>query len=59
MWTSISGVIIALVFIGMAFRNRDSIKALFEKSNAAPQHWGTFWGLMAVVMLFVYLLIKL
>lgn len=58
-WTGIGAALVAVFIIWMAYRNRGGIKAMMERSKAAPQYWGTFAILMLLVFALVYLLIKL
>lgn len=59
MITKIIAAVLILLIAFIIYKQKDQIKALFEESKQAPQHWGTFIGLMIGVLLFVYLLIKL
>ncbi len=58
-WTQIGTAAVAIFIIWYFYRRRGGIKALFQQSREAPQHWGTFALLMLGVVVFVYLLIKL
>ena len=58
-WNSIGAALIAAFLIWMLIRNRGGIKALMQRSQEAPQHWGTFVLLMLAVVALVYFLIKL
>lgn len=58
-WTQIGIALIAVGMLYYIYRSRGGIKALFERSQQAPQHWGLFAVIMLVVIAFVYLLIKL
>lgn len=60
-WNKIGLIAVAGYFIWQFFSLYKSggFHAMMEKSRNAPQHWGTFVFLIAMVILFVYFLIKL
>ena len=60
-WNKLGAVAIGAYFIYMFYRmvKTGGYKALMERSRNAPQHWGTFAVLMAMVVLFVIFLIKM
>lgn len=58
-WTQIGLALIGAGMLYYLYRSRGGIKALFERSQQAPQHWGTFAIIMIILVAFVYLLIKL
>lgn len=57
-WNIIGSSLFAAFIIWMLIRNRGGIKALMQRSQEAPQHWGTFVLLMLAVFALVYFLIK-
>ncbi len=59
MLTQIGTALVGVFFIYMLFKSKDNIKTLFQRSQEAPQHWGTFAFLMTILVIFVYFLIKL
>lgn len=57
-WALLAVMIFILWRFYSAYRS-GGLKALFEKSRAAPQHWQTFGLICAGILLLLYLLIKL
>ncbi|WP_298079417.1 hypothetical protein [uncultured Cardiobacterium sp.] len=60
-WNKLGAVAIGAYFIYLFYREvkNGGYKALMERSRNAPQHWGTFAFLVAMVVLFVIFLIKM
>ncbi len=56
---AIVSVIMVIAYIYSRSRQHGGVKALFEHSRNAPQHWGTFLALMAGVLLLTYILIRI
>lgn len=58
-WNTIGTALVAAFIVWILIRNRGGIKALMQRSQEAPQHWGTFVLLMLAVVALVYFLIRL
>lgn len=59
MQNTIAAITILIVILLLLYFGRKGIKAMYQRSREAPQHWGIFAVLMFAVLTFVYLLIIL